>query len=263
MQKSQANTSLRKTFLAEKLQVNVYESRSAMGSEAAKDVAEKIRSFLSSQEGYINIIFAAAPSQNEFLFHLAGEVGIDWSRVNAFHMDEYIGIEQSAPQSFATFLRTNLFDKIGLREVYYINGNVSDTAMECARYSALLKANVPDIVCMGIGENTHIAFNDPHTANFHDPELVKIVTLDEASREQQVHDGCFPDLSLVPTSAITLTVPILLQATSIYCIVPGSNKAVAVYQTINEEVSERYPSTSLKQHPGATLYLDRESAAKL
>lgn len=248
---------------ANKLKVRIYETRAEMGAEAAKDVAEKIKELLLIRQGYVNIIFAAAPSQSELLFFLSQQKGIDWSRVNGFHMDEYVGIDQHASQSFAYFLKENIFDKVPFNEVYYINGNAEDLNAECIRYSNSLKEFPADIVCMGIGENTHIAFNDPHTANFNDTQLVKVVTLDEASRRQQVHDGCFAQLGDVPTSAITLTVPALLQADFIYCIVPGKNKAMAVYQTLNSEVSENYPSTSLKRHMNATLYLDNDSAEKL
>lgn len=246
-----------------KLKVRIYETRAQMGAEAAKDVAQKIKELLSLKPGFINIIFAAAPSQNEFLASLSLEKNIDWTRINGFHMDEYIGLDDDASQRFARFLKDRIFDKVPFNDVYYINGSESDAELECLRYSNLLKAFPADIVCMGIGENTHIAFNDPHTADFKDPVLVKVVTLDRASRQQQVHDGCFAQLEDVPTSAITLTVPALLQADSIFCIVPGKHKAMAVYQTLNSEVSEEYPSTILKQHPDATLYLDRDSAAKL
>jgi glucosamine-6-phosphate deaminase len=250
-------------LVAGKLKVGVYESRAEMGAAAAKDVAGKIKELLLSKQGFINIIFAAAPSQNEFLYFLSQEQGINWSRVNGFHMDEYVGISQSAPQSFASYLREHIFDKVPLHKVYYINGSADGLDAECERYANLLTGYPADIVCMGIGENTHIAFNDPHTADFNDPLLVKVVTLDEVSRHQQVHDGCFPELEAVPTSAITLTVPALLKADSIYCMVPGKHKALAVYQTIHNDENEKFPSTSLKKHPYATLYLDKDSAEKL
>ncbi len=254
-------TPITKLF-ANKLKVRIYETRVEMGAEAAKDVAEKIKELLLHQQ-FVNIIFAAAPSQNEFLYALSRYKGINWSRVNGFHMDEYIGLQPIASQSFAYFLKEKIFDRVSFNSVYYINGNAADPVAECHRYARLLRENQPDIVCMGIGENTHIAFNDPHTADFNDPFLVKVVTLDEASRQQQVHDGCFIALQDVPESAITLTVPALLKAQSCFCIVPGSNKADAVKNTINNEVQEMYPSTSLKRHNDATLYLDNDSAAKL
>ncbi len=250
-------------FTAGKLKIKVYETRAEMGAKAANDVAKKIKELLLFKQGYLNIIFAAAPSQSELLFFLSQEKGINWNRINGFHMDEYVGIDHNASQSFAYFLKESIFDKVPFNKVYYIDGNVQDRDSECLRYTNLLKEYPPDIVCMGIGENTHIAFNDPHTADFNDPLSVKVVTLDKASRQQQVHDGCFAKLDDVPTSAITLTVPALLLANSIYCIVPGKNKAMAVYQTLNNEVNENYPSASLKKHTNATLYLDNESAAKI
>jgi glucosamine-6-phosphate deaminase len=251
-----------KELTANELKVKIYETRAEMGASAAKDVAKKIKELLLEKE-QVNMIFAAAPSQNEFLAALAQQKGIDWQRVNAFHMDEYIYLPKEAPQSFGQFLRERIFGKVPFAEVYYLDGNASDLDEECRRYSKLLQQYPPDIVCMGIGENTHIAFNDPHLADFNDPLLVKLVHLDEVSRQQQVNDGCFAHIDEVPVSAITLTIPALLQAETIYCIVPGEKKAEAVYHTLNSEVIERYPSTILRQHNNATLYLEKDSAAKL
>ena len=254
-------TPITKLF-ADKLKVRIYETRVEMGDEAAKDVAEKIKELLQRQPT-VNIIFAAAPSQNEFLDALSRYEEINWNRVNGFHMDEYIGLPPRAVQSFAYFLKEKIFDRVSFNAVHYIDGHAADPVLECQRYARLLMENQPDIVCMGIGENTHIAFNDPHTADFNDPFLVKVVKLDDASRQQQVHDECFTTLQNVPESAITLTVPALLKAHSIFCIVPGSNKADAVTHTINDKVQEEYPSTSLKLHNDATLYLDSDSAGRL
>ncbi|MEO6705837.1 MAG: 6-phosphogluconolactonase, partial [Ginsengibacter sp.] len=161
------------------------------------------------------------------------------------------------------FLKESIFDKVHFHEVHYLNGNIQDTGGECERYTYLLNHYPTDIVCMGIGENAHIAFNDPHDADFNDPLMVKEVMLDEVSRQQQVHDACFSNIEEVPTSAITLTVPALLHAKNIYCIVPGSNKSQAVFHTLNSEVKEDFPSTALKVHNAAILYLDKDSAAKL
>lgn len=251
------------TFTAGELKIKTYDSRNDMGTDAAKDVAAKIRELLLLKQGFVNIIFAAAPSQTEFLHSLSQQNGINWNRVNGFHMDEYVGLDNNALQSFARFLRVHIFDKLPFNKVNYINGAVQDIDAECMRYTNLLNENPVDIVCMGIGENTHIAFNDPHTADFNDALMVKVVTLDEVSRLQQVHDRCFTELVDVPTTAITLTVPALLRAKSIYCIVPGKSKAIAVYQTVHNEVGERFPSTSLKKHNDATLYLDNDSASNL
>lgn len=249
-------------FTADRLHVNVYASREQMGMAAATAAATAIKQLLNSKK-YINIIFAAAPSQNEMLFHLASYNEIDWSRVNAFHMDEYVGLNEDAPQRFGHFLDQAIFGKLPFHEVHYINGNASNPEEECSRYASLLEANPVDIVCMGIGENAHIAFNDPHVADFNDPQMVKLVALDDMSRMQQVHDGCFASIDDVPQTAITLTVPALMRAASIFCVVPGINKAKAVAHTINAGISAVYPSTALRLHENARLYLDEKSASGL
>lgn len=251
-----------KQWTTDKLNVKVFETRYEMGKDAAGEVAKRIKELLMDRD-MINMIFAAAPSQNEFLSVLSTEKGIDWGRINAFHMDEYVGLRSNASQRFGQFLKERIFDKVHFNKVYYINGQADDPAMEGRRYAALLSQFPPDIVCMGIGENTHIAFNDPHEADFDDPLMVKEVYLDGTSRQQQVHDGCFASIEEVPVAAITLTVPALFDAENIFCIVPGINKAQAVYHTLNDEVNERYPSTVLRNHANATLYLDKESASML
>jgi len=247
---------------ANKLKVKIYETRQQMGASAAYDVSQKIKELLLHQH-FVNMVFAAAPSQNEFLSHLALEKGVDWSRVNAFHMDEYIGLDRNAPQSFGQFLKERIFDRLPFHKVHYLNANTYNPLEECRRYTNLLRHYPIDIVCMGIGENTHIAFNDPHVADFKDSLLVKEVELDIVSRMQQVHDNCFKQLDDVPSSAITLTIPALINAPNIYCIVPGSHKAQAVYHTVHSDVNERYPSTILRHHANATLYLDKDSKVKL
>lgn len=249
-------------LLANKMKVKIYETRLQMGDEAAYEVSKRIKELLVTRE-FVNIIFAAAPSQNEFLSSLSRHEDVDWSRINAFHMDEYVGLDEKAPQRFGQFLKERIFDKVPFNKVYYINGNAGDPHVECCRYSSLLKQYPTDIVCMGIGENTHIAFNDPHVADFNDPLGVKVVALDEVSRQQQVNDGCFEHIEDVPAFAITLTVPALLRANYIYCIVPGAKKASAIYYTMNIDANEKYPSTSLRNHNHAILYLDKDSAAEL
>lgn len=248
-----------KEFKKDKLTVKVYGSRAEMGASAAKEAAAVIRQLLNEKET-INAIFAAAPSQNEFLATLQEE-GIDWSRINAFHMDEYVGLHPDAPQGFGNFLREKLFGKVNFKSVNYLNGNAEDAEKEAERYAKLLEENPADIVLMGIGENTHIAFNDPHVADFNDSKLVKIVDLDEACRQQQVNDGCFQKIEEVPTHALTLTVPALVKARYAFCMVPSEKKAQAVYYTLNEEIQDNYPSTILRKHPNATLYVDKDSAS--
>ncbi|WP_118194957.1 glucosamine-6-phosphate deaminase [Albibacterium indicum] len=252
---------INKTFQGN-LQVREFATREEMGTDAAEAVATTIKDLLKEKE-YVNMIFASAPSQNEFLIGLENAKDVDWSRVVAFHMDEYIGLKSDHPQTFANFLRKKLFNKLPFHKVHYIDGNADSPDGECKRYSQLLMDNPVDIVCMGIGENNHIAFNDPHVADFDDSRLVKIVDLDSESRQQQVNDGCFDSIEDVPTHALTLTIPALTNANYIYCIVPGKNKAKAVRHTLKEEISPRYPSTILRTHSDAILFLDKDSASAL
>ncbi len=244
------------------LLVKRYPTRAEMGSGAAKEAAQKIKSLLSQKEN-VNIIFAAAPSQNEFLYSLIREEGIDWSRINAFHMDEYIGLPAHAPQCFANFLKEKIFDKVSFGSVHLLQGNTGDPQSECHRYADLLTQYPTDIVCMGIGENTHIAFNDPHVADFADEESVKIIELDQASRQQQVNDRCFEKIEEVPVAAMTLTIPALLAGKHIFCMVPGKNKAQAVRLSLTEEISEKYPATILRRHSDSRLFIDADSSAQL
>ncbi len=248
-----------RSFKKDKLTVKIYSSREELGRASAHEAGNMIKELLESQEN-ITVIFAAAPSQNEFLENLINQEGIEWERINAFHMDEYIGLQPTAPQGFGNFLKEQIFSKRPFRSINYLNGQCESTDEECTRYAQLLAANPVHIVCMGIGENGHIAFNDPHVANFNDKELVKVVELDSQCRQQQVNDGCFESIDQVPTHALTLTIPALLKARFIYCMVPGMTKAKAVANTIEQEVSEHYPSTILRNHVSANLYLDTLSA---
>jgi len=251
-----------KKLKADDLEVLIFESRVLMGIAAADKVVEQINS-LHQQQDFVNIIFAAAPSQNEFLAVLIANESIDWSRVNSFHMDEYIGLPDGDSRLFASFLKDKIFGRLPFHTINYLNGNVVDLQAECVRYSDLLAQYPTDIVCMGIGENGHIAFNDPHVADFHDPAKVKMVNLDAECRQQQVNDGCFVALNEVPTHALTLTIPTLMAANAVYCMVPGEKKAGAVYNTINKAVTEQHPATILRKHKNALLFLDNSSSALL
>jgi glucosamine-6-phosphate deaminase len=245
----------------EKLNVKIYSGRPELGAAAAEILTEKISELLKTNE-YINIIFASAPSQNEFLAELLHK-NIEWNRINAFHMDEYVGLHPDASQGFGNFLKDRLFSKVNCREVHYLNGNATNIQDECKRYSDLLVKYPTDIVCLGIGENTHLAFNDPHVADFNDPEIVKVVDLDQDCRTQQVNDGCFATINDVPTHALTITMPALFKSTFAYAIVPGKFKANAIDHTINSEINEKYPSTILRRHDHAILFIDEDSASKL
>lgn len=245
----------------DRLNVRTFPSRGEMGEAAAFAVSNKIGELLEEQ-AYVNIIFAAAPSQLEFLAALR-EAPVDWGRIRAFHMDEYIGLKADAIQGFGNFLREHLFDRVSLHAAYLINGQAANPENECTRYASVLRQYPPDIVCMGIGENGHIAFNDPPVADFRDPYAVKVVALDLACRRQQVNDGCFPELKQVPRHAITLTIPALMAAPYVYCMVPGKRKAPAVFNTLHQPIIEDYPSSVLRRHPHAELFLDIQSAERI
>lgn len=251
-----------KRFQKDLLTVEIHGSRSLMGKAAAKDIKACILALLEKKRG-INMIFAAAPSQNEVLEALVSDKEIPWEKINAFHMDEYIGLKKNAPQRFGNFLNEHIFSRAPFGSVNLIDAAASDPEAEALRYAGLLKENPADIVVMGIGENGHIAFNDPPVADFHDKKTVKAVQLDGICRRQQVNDGCFASLSEVPTHALTLTVPALVSAPHLFCIVPASSKAGAVRETLNGAVDEHCPASILRTRPGAKLYLDPESAALL
>jgi glucosamine-6-phosphate deaminase len=240
-------------FKIDQLEVRILESRAELGKAAAEAVCETIGEIL-RRRAVANVMFAAAPSQNEFLTALVG-MPVDWSRVNGFHMDEYIGLDAAAPQGFGNFLRERLFSRVQMKEVFYMK--------DCDQYSRLLNDKVVDVVVLGIGENTHLAFNDPHVALFDDPETVKVVELDEACREQQVHDECFVSLDEVPRLAMTVTIPALMRAKYVIGVAPGKNKTWAVARTLREKVGERFPATILRLHPRAILFLDIDSASSV
>ena len=251
-----------KTWKKDLLTVNAYGTRSEMGKAAARDIKTKLLSLLETKQT-VNMIFAAAPSQNEVLEALANDKEIPWERVNAFHMDEYIGLPADAPQGFGNFLKSHIFGLAPFGSVHYIDISAQDPEKECERYAQLLSRYPTDIVVMGIGENGHIAFNDPPVADFADPKAVKPVLLDEVCRNQQVNDGCFATIDDVPKYAITLTVPTLFAGDALFCIVPAATKANAVKATLTGAIGEACPATILRRHPNATLYLDQDSAAKL
>lgn len=251
---------LRRTMQTDKLNTFIYDTRPEMGRAAAKAAAAAIRQVLAEKET-ANVVFAAAPSQNEMLAALAEE-NVEFSRVNAFHMDEYLGLRPDDPRAFASYLREHIWSKAPFRSVNSIPAFLP-AEKACAAYTALLTQYPVDAVCMGIGENGHIAFNDPPVADFHDPCMVKSVELDPICRMQQVHDGCFPTLADVPTHALTMTVPALTAARYLICTVPGTTKADAVHRMLYGTIDSACPATILRRHAHAELFLDAESAAGL
>jgi glucosamine-6-phosphate deaminase len=246
-----------RTQTVDQLRVCVYPDRRALGAAAGVDVMAKMAELL-AKKPCLRMIFAAAPSQNETLATLAKAPRIDWSRVMAFHMDEYIGLAADAPQRFGRYLREHLFDLVKPGVVHLIDSSNSIDD-ECRRYTQLLREAPIDIVCLGIGENGHIAFNDPPVADFNDPLMIKPVELDRACRQQQVNDGCFPSLAAVPTHAVTLTISALMSGASLFCTVPGRTKRAAVIRTLDGPISTECPSTILRKHSDCTLYVDVDS----
>jgi glucosamine-6-phosphate deaminase len=249
------------TTQVDQLAVRVYADRAAMGAAAGADVVAALRERLARQER-VRMIFAAAPSQNETLAALGAAADIDWSRVTALHMDEYLGLPAGAPERFGSYLREHLFDRVQPGEVAFIapqeiaDDDDAAAEAECARYAALVRAAPVDIVCLGIGENGHIAFNDPPVANFADPRIIKPVELDAACRQQQVNDGCFPKLAAVPRRALTLTIPALYSGAQLFCSVPGPTKRAAVRATLTGAIATTCPASILRRHPACTLYTD-------
>ncbi len=251
-----------KTFKKDELLVKIFPTREEMGAVAASDIKAKFKELLEKKEE-INVIFAAAPSQNDVLKSLAEDKEIEWNRINAYHMDEYIGLSKDAPQGFGNFLKDHIFGLAPFKSINYIDCTASDPEKEAERYSKVLLENPTDVVIMGIGENGHIAFNDPPVADFNDKKVVKPVKLDEICRNQQVNDGCFKTIDEVPTHALTLTVPTLMSAPYLFCIVPAPTKANAVKATLEGPIGEVCPATALRLHKDSILYLDGASSSLL
>lgn len=243
------------------LLVKRFSHREALGLTAAQDAAAHLRQLLQQQDE-VRMVFAAAPSQSEFLAHLSTAPGINWQRVHVFHMDEYIGLADCAPQRFSHFLQTHLFNIVHPGNVNLIPSQGDPQAI-CREYALKLDATPIDMVCLGIGENGHLAFNDPPVADFDDPDSVKVVQLDEACRQQQVNDGCFATVQDVPTHAVTLTIPALMRGARLFCMVPGATKRAAVRATLQDAISTACPATRLRQHPNCTLYTDANACAEV
>lgn len=248
-----------RSFVVEKLAVEIHENRQALGKAAGTRAAEKMRELLKERDS-INVVFAAAPSQNEFLETLMSEPGIDWERVRAFHLDEYLSLPSDAPQRFAVYLDERVFSKVKFKEIHYLRGDTDSPEGEAQRYADLLTKYPIDIAFLGIGENGHLAFIDPPVADFEDPYLVKIVELDKVCRQQQVNDGAFSSIDLVPKTALSMTIPAIMAAKNIYCMVPGPTKAKAVKETLYGPISTHCPATILRRHDAAVLFIDRDAA---
>ena len=239
------------------IEIRRFPTRTEMGLAAGADIAAAMRGRLRTQRG-VRMIFASAPSQQEMLDALVAEPDIDWSRVTAFHMDEYHTLPATAPQRFGPWLKRILFDRVPIGTVHLMTPEPDAAA--CIRDYTRLLAEAPiDFVCLGIGVNGHLAFNDPPVADFADPVDVKIIELDPICRRQQADDGGFRSIEEVPRTALTLTIPRLLRADRLFCVVPGPAKRDAVRRTLNDPIGEACPATVLRTHPACTLYGDAES----
>jgi len=243
------------------LPVSVYRTNQEMGQAAAAEAAEVIQRAI-QEKGVANIIVATGNSQLTFLAALREIPGIDWPKVNVFHMDEYVGIDPGHPASFPNFLQHHLLDYVKPKAFYPVRAPAADADAACREYEALLRAHPADLCAMGIGENGHIAFNDPPYADFDDPVWVKVVKLAERSRRQQVGEGHFASLDEVPTHAVTLTIPALLAAKHVLCIVPEARKAEAVQKALQGPITEDCPASILRQQPHVHLFLDADAASE-
>ncbi len=246
----------------DKLTVKTCYTRKEMGEVAAMDIAKRFKTLLKTKDE-INVIFAAAPSQNDVLKSLVENKKIEWGRINAYQMDEYIGLKKDVSQTFGNFLYEHLFSLVPLKSINLINPEAEDCEKEAERYSCLLRSHPIDVVIIGIGENGHVAFNDPPVADFKDKKAVKAVQLDDVCRIQQVNDGRFKSVDKVPMHALTLTVPTIFNVPNLFCVVPAPTKAKAVKEALTGTIDEHCPASILRLHDNAILYLDKDSASLL
>ncbi|MFZ0633661.1 MAG: glucosamine-6-phosphate deaminase [Acidobacteriaceae bacterium] len=244
------------------LKVQIYPTARAAGQAVAESVAAAMRK-LGEERDAIGIIFATGASQLETLHALTSIADLPWEKVHGFHMDEYIGIDQNHPASFRRYLRENLTSRVPMAAFYEMDGSAADLEQVRRDYSEKLRAADPQICLLGIGENGHLAFNDPAEADFDDPEPMKVVTLDRACREQQLAEGWFPSFDQVPKRALTLTIPTLLKVPKLVASVPGMRKAAIVRRALRDPISVQCPATILRTHPDVTIALDEASASEL
>lgn len=249
-------------LVVDAMPVRVFPDPAALGDAAASQATTVIRAAI-AERGVANVMFASGNSQLAFLARLTQTPGIDWARVVGFHMDEYLGIPATHPASFRRYMHEQILDHVQLQAFREIAGDAPDPDEECTRYAGLLRVNPLDLCCLGIGENGHLAFNDPPVADFDDPHDVKVVGLDDACRNQQVGEGHFATFDAVPTRAITVTIPALLRARTVLAIVPEARKRGPVERALHGPVTTACPASVLRTQPHATLYLDAASAGDL
>ena len=243
------------------MQIHILESKAAMGAAAAHIAAAGLQAAIAAR-GEANLILATGMSQFEMLESLVQQ-DVDWSRVTAFHLDEYIGLPESHPASFRKYLKERFVDQVPhLQQFHFVDGKAEDPAAECRRLGALMRGRTIDVACIGIGENGHLAFNDP-PADFETEEAYIVVELDEACRRQQLGEGWFPSLDAVPERAISMSIRQIMKSDAIVCTVPDARKAEAVKQAVEGPVTPLCPASILQRHPQCDLLLDTAAAALL
>ncbi|MFN0172803.1 MAG: glucosamine-6-phosphate deaminase [Bryobacteraceae bacterium] len=247
-------------FTVDRVRVCVFADKSQLGEAAAAD-ATRILGEALARQGSARIIIGTGNSQLEVMASLTAQPDVPWNTIEMFHMDEYVGLPADHPASFRRWLREHVADRVHPGKVHYVGGDASDADEECRRYASLLSEAPIDITFFGIGENGHIAFNEPQLADFADPALVKRITLDERSRRQQVGEGHYPSLDAVPREALTITCPVIARSRHLIGCVPDLRKAEAVSQTLTGPIAESCPASMVRRHPNAVLYLDSESAS--
>jgi len=246
----------------DKLKIEIYPTREDAGVAAAEDAAAELKK-LAQRNDAIGVIFATGASQLEMLRALIAIPGLPWDRVGGFHMDEYVGIAPDHRASFRHYLSNNLLQHVRMHNFREVDGNRPDPEGGCRDYTEALRAASPQLCLLGIGENGHLAFNDPGVADFNDTVDMKVVDLDEDCKRQQVAEGWFKSTDDVPAQAMTLTIPALFRVPKLIVSVPGLRKATIVNRTLHDAISVACPATILRTHPDATVYLDEESASKL
>lgn len=246
----------------DRLATSVYETNEDLGAAAARVAAQIIRDAI-AERGKANVIVATGNSQRTFLHSLREAQDLNWRAVTLFDMDEYVNLPPGHRACLSHFLQRHFLDQVPVGFYFPVPGLPGDLDAACQGFEALLRAHPADLCCVGIGENGHLAFNDPPVADFNDSRWVKPVLLDEASRRQQVGEGHFDSLDQVPTHALTLTIPALLSATRVLAMVPEARKAEAVRESLLGPISTACPASILRHAPHAHLYLDRDSAASI
>jgi glucosamine-6-phosphate deaminase len=253
---------LAKIFLVDALTIRSYDRADELAADAAK-ITQSYLQYLLARQDTATVVLATGNSQIKFLANLIRLGGIDWSRIVFFHLDEYLGIDANHPASFRRYLHEQVEEKVNPAAFHYIEGDTMQPLAECDRYTKLLLSQPIDLCCLGLGGNGHLAFNEPPVADFHDPQYIKLVKLEFSTRQQQVNQGYFTEISDVPKYAFTLTIPAICLAKQIFCFAPGKHKSTAVQQMLKGAIAPSCPATILRTQAQATLFLDADSAKLL